>query len=96
MKTKKTLKKKGVYFNKYTITIILFAIWISCLDTKYSWIKQYRLTKQIVEMENEREDVIKKLKQAKEEYHELTTNTEKYAREKYFLRKKDEEVFIIK
>lgn len=95
MNSKKTLRK-GVYLNKYTITIVLFAVWISCLDSKYSWIKQYRLTKQLVEMGNEKEDVLEKLALAKEEYHELTTNTEKYAREKYFLRKKDEEVFIIK
>ncbi len=46
-------------------------------------------------MEDEKEDVILKLAQANEEYVELTTNKEKYAREKYFLSKPGEEVFII-
>jgi len=83
MKTKKAAKK------------VSYAIWISCLDGQHSWIKQYKLTKQLSEMEDEKEDVILKLAQANEEYVELTTNKEKYAREKYFLSKPGEEVFII-
>ena len=84
------------YVNKYTITVFLFLIWISCIDGRYSWIKQYKLTKQLMEMEDEKQDVLVKLDEAREEYKELTENKEKYAREKYFLRKKNEEVFIIK
>ena len=84
------------YVNKYTITVVLFLIWISCIDGRYSWIKQYKLTKQLVEMEKEKEDVLEKLEVAREEYKELTENKEKFARERYFLRKSNEEVFIIK
>ena len=87
---------KVSYVNKYTVTVIIFLIWISCIDGRYSWIKQYKLTKQLVEMQNEKEDVLVKLEEAREEYKELTENKEKYAREKYFLRKKNEDVFIIK
>lgn len=94
MKAKKATKKAS-YFNRYTITILLFAIWISCLDGQYSWIKQYKLTKQLHEMKDEKEDVLLKLAEANEEYEELTNNKEKYAREKYFLSKPGEEVFII-
>ena len=94
MKTKKS-PSKIVYINKYTCTILLFAVWISCIDGKYSWIKQYRLTKQLNQMEQEKQDVLVKLEEAKMEYNELTTNKEKYAREKYFLSKPGEEVFII-
>lgn len=95
MKTKHYLTKSN-YINRYTVTILLFAVWISCLDSKYSWIKQYKLTKQLTEMEDEKESMLTKLASAKSEYQDLTENKEKYAREKYFLRKKGEEVFIIK
>ncbi len=47
------------------------------------------------EMKDEKEDVLLKLAEANEEYEELTNNKEKYAREKYFLSKPGEEVFII-
>jgi len=95
MKTKKT-SKRGSYLNRYTLTIVAFMIWISCLDSQYSWIKQYKLTKQLMEMDDEKEVVLEKLAEAKVEYEELTNNKEKYAREKYFLSKPGEEVFIIK
>ena len=94
MKTKKKSKKTS-YLNRYTVTIVLFALWISCFDGKYSWVKQYKLTEQLVEMEKEKEDMLERLEEAKAEYIELTTNKEKYAREKYFLSKPGEEVFII-
>lgn len=94
MKTKKS-SKSSAYINKYTITILLFTVWISCLDGKYSWIKQYKLTEQLNEMDREKETVLVNLAEAKKEYEELTTNKEKYAREKYFLSKPGEEVFII-
>ena len=82
--------------NRYTLTIVAFMIWISCLDSQYSWIKQYKLTKQLMEMDDEKDTVVEKLAEAKVEYDELMTNKEKYAREKYFLSKPGEEVFIIK
>ena len=86
---------KGGFVNRYTCTIILFAVWISALDGKYSWMKQYKLTKQLIEMERQKNDVLAKLEVAKKEYQELTTNKEKYAREKYFLSRPGEDVFII-
>ncbi len=95
MKTKKT-PNRGSYVNRYTLTIVAFMIWISCLDSQYSWIKQYKLTKQLMEMDDEKDTVVEKLAEAKVEYDELMTNKEKYAREKYFLSKPGEEVFIIK
>jgi len=95
MKTKTKSGKTPVYVNRYTCTILLFAIWITCFDGQYSWIKQYKLTKQLIEMEQEKKDVKNKLGDARMEYEELMNNKEKYAREKYFLSKPGEEVFII-
>ena len=95
MITKKFLGSVS-YINRYTVTVFLFLIWISCIDGRYSWIKQYKLTKQLIEMEDEKKDVQEKLVIARAEYQELTENKEKYARERYYLRKTNEEVFIIK
>lgn len=81
--------------NRYTVTSLLFLLWISVLDSKYSWIKQYKLTKQIESMELSQRMYEDKLASARITYDDLMSNKEKYAREKYFLSKKGEDVFII-
>jgi len=81
--------------NRYTITCLLFLLWIVVLDGKYSWIKQYKLTKELDKMEESEEMYIAKLAEAKIIYEDLMSNKEKYAREKYFISKKGEDVFIV-
>ena len=81
--------------NRYTLTCLLFLLWIVVLDSKYSWIKQYKLTKELHKMEESEEMYKTKLVEAKIIYADLMSNKEKYAREKYFISKKGEDVFIV-
>lgn len=81
--------------NRYTVTCLLFLLWISLLDSKYSWIKQYKLTRELEKMEKSEQQYIIKLEEAKMAYQDLMSNKEKYAREKYFISKKGEDVFIL-
>lgn len=83
------------WLNKYTLTILLFAVWITFLDGKFSLVKQFKLNRQIAEMEQTKEDYIEKVALAKAEYEDLISNPEKYAREKYFISKPGEVVYII-
>lgn len=93
MKTKSKFNSKWV--NRYSVTIVIFLLWVSLLDGKYSLIKQYKLTRQIQEMEDLKKDYSVQLEEAKAEYDVLVKNKEKYAREKYYLSKPGEDVFII-
>lgn len=84
------------WLNKYTIAIFSFFIWIVFLDGKFSLVKQYKLISQINELEESKKDYIKKVEEAKAEYADLMSNQEKYAREKYFIGKEGEDVYILK
>ena len=83
------------WLNKYTVTILCFAVWILFLDSKHSVVKQIKLNRQITELKNSEQDYKNKLASAKSEYTDLTENKEKYAREKYYISKKGEDVYII-
>ncbi|MEL6122402.1 MAG: septum formation initiator family protein [Bacteroidota bacterium] len=82
--------------NKYTLTILAFMVWVTMLDGKYSWVKQYKLVRQLHKMEESKQDYMAKLLDARETYEDLMSNKEKFAREKYFIRKKGEDIYIIK
>lgn len=83
------------WLNKYTLTIVAFAVWIVFLDGKFSVMKQFKLNKQITELKETKGEYINKVAVAKAEYNDLISNQEKYAREKYFISKEGEEVYII-
>ena len=93
-----TLKLLQKYFlNKYFITVFLFLIWMIFFD-QTSWLVVKELNKDIANYEQE-------LAYYKSEYHKndafykkLMNNKaerEKFARENYFMKKKNEEIFIV-
>jgi hypothetical protein len=82
------------WLNKYSISLIVFVLWIGFLD-KYSWVKQFRVNQNISKLKDQKEEYIQLLEEAKIEQVDIKKHKEKYAREKYFLHKKGEEVFII-
>lgn len=82
------------WINRYTISIALFVIWIGIFD-KYSWLKQVKVEHKIHNLQEQKKEYEILLEEAKIEYQDILENKEKYAREKYFLHKKGEEVFVI-
>jgi len=84
------------WVNRYTITVLVFSIWVAVLDSKYSWVKQYKLTRQLDKMEENKKEYELKLAEARITYDDLMSNKEKYAREKYFIRKQGEDIYIVK
>ncbi len=95
MKTYFDFSKKSKFLNRYTLTIFAFIIWIVFLDSKHSLVKQYKLNRQITELKQSKKEYQNKLEVARAEYADLTSNQEKYAREKYFISKEGEDVYII-
>ena len=89
--------KNGVitkWINRYTISIALFVVWIGIFD-KYSWLKQVKVEHKIHKLQEQKNEYDLLLEEAKIEYQDILQNKEKYAREKYFLHKEGEEVFVI-
>ena len=83
------------WLNKYTIVIVLFAVWLSFFD-KFSLVTQYRLGKTLSELEDKKADYEDQLELAIEEKEVLEGNMEKYAREKYLMHKDNEQVIVLK
>lgn len=103
MKSSKKKKAKNVSlmsiiakggFNKYSLSAIAFLVWISFFDRNNLFV-QHKLTEKLEKLRNEKSEYERLLVEAKEEKKNLEHNKERYAREKYFAKKDNEEVYII-
>ena len=84
--------------NKYFIAIALFIIWILFFDN-YNLIRQSRIKKDIKELEENKLFYTKEIKKDSTEFHDLLNNKEKrekFAREKFLMKKENEDLYIIR
>lgn len=82
--------------NKYVLITLLFAIWMLAFDSNNYFIHQ-ELNQEIDEIEGAGDNYLEKTLSDKEALEKLkdTNELEKYGREEYFLKKEDEDIFII-
>ncbi len=83
--------------NKYFLFTICFLLWMVFLDSN-DIRTQIRLTKQLHELEQEKEFYEKKIETVKKDRQELLSNDkllEKFAREKYLMKKPSEDIYVI-
>ncbi len=83
--------------HKFKIITLVFLVWMTFFD-KNNFIDQYHLRAQYQSIVDERDYYVTQIEQAKKEREQLFTNSdalEKFAREKYHMKKDDEEVFIM-
>jgi cell division protein FtsB len=83
-----------IKFNRFLIVFIAFIVWMTFFD-KGRWPVQLKLGNVMDDLEQEAEDYQEKIIKAKADKIDLENNLEKYAREKYYMHKPGEEVFII-
>ena len=84
--------------NKYIITLVFFTFWIVFIDD-YNLIKQYQLQKNVKALESQKEYYLSKIKEDSTELYHLQNTKEaqeKFAREKFLMKKENEDVFIIR
>ncbi len=80
--------------NKYIFTAVVFVSWLFIFDN-HNLFEQWRLNKSIDQLRNDKDNFTNKIIEAKREGELLKKNGEAIAREKYFMSKKGEDVFII-
>jgi cell division protein DivIC len=80
--------------NKYFVVLALFFAWMIFFD-RHDFITQWRLQNSVNQMEEKKETYTEQIKEAKKERLDLEVNKEKFAREKYYMKKSNEDVFII-
>lgn len=83
--------------NFYWVTGITFVLWMTFLDSN-DLINRYRLSAKLRSLENEREYYQEKIKEVQKDREELMGTSElleKFAREKYLMKKPTEDIYII-
>jgi cell division protein FtsB len=83
--------------NKYFITGLAFVVWMVFFDQE-SFIDQFRLSRTLKNLESQKTYYQEEIEKTRGAINVLETDTahlEKYAREKYFMKKDNEEVFVI-
>jgi cell division protein FtsB len=91
-------KRLGPMFrNFYAVTGVCFLIWMTFLDSN-DLITRFKMGSKLRTLENEKEFYQEKIGEVEKDKQELTTNKElleKFAREKYLMKKPNEDIFII-
>ena len=82
--------------SKYTLVFLFFTVWMLFLDNQ-SYLDQRILNKQIDELEDNKTYYQEEIKKDKRHIKELKQieYVEKYAREKYYMKKDSEDIYII-
>lgn len=81
--------------NRYYLTLVVFLFILVFLDRHSLW-TQWRLYRAQQRLESDCQFYDEKIKEAREEAEDFELTKEKYAREHYFMKRPNEDVFIIK
>lgn len=83
--------------NFYVITLLVFLVWMLFLDSN-DLVSQFKLSNKLDNLETEKAYYQEKIEEVKKDREELLSNKElleKFAREKYLMRKKTEDLYVI-
>lgn len=86
-----------LFRNKYFVVTLAFVVWMVFFD-KNDLFSQYQYHSQLSKLKHERDFYQKETAKVHQELDELTSNKEeleKFAREKYLMKKANEDVFVI-
>ncbi|WOD42732.1 FtsB family cell division protein [Hwangdonia lutea] len=92
--------KKNKYLkpfkNWFILIFVVFAVWMLFFDAN-SWLIHHELNSEIEALENEKKYYKREIEKDKKAIKKLSTEEgmEKFARETYYMKKDNEEIFII-
>ena len=81
----------------YFLVTAAFLTWMFFFDEN-DFIRQYQMSKKLSDLEEERDYYVSKIQEVEKDRHELMSNAdllEKFAREKYLMKRPTEDVFLI-
>jgi cell division protein FtsB len=87
----------SLFKNKYFVSALVFVVWISFVD-RNDLFTQYGRKQELKKLETSKNYYQAEIASTKKELQDLTNNStvlEKIAREKFFLKRPNEDVFII-
>ena len=83
--------------NKYIVSIVVFLVWMTFFD-RNDFISQYSYKQELNKLNVDKQYFIDQVEENKKSINELMSdpaNLEKFAREKYHMKKENEDVFLI-
>ena len=86
-----------IFRNFYFLTGLFFFVWMAFLDSN-KLRARFNLTSKLNSLENEKEYYEEQIKEVEKDRNELfgtRESLEKFAREKYLMKKETEDVFIV-
>lgn len=86
-----------IFKNKFVLSFLAFTVWVTFFDGN-DLLTKYKSLLKLRELKKEKEYYFESIKADRKQIHELKTdvkNLEKFAREQYLMKKKNEDVFII-
>ena len=87
----------NVIRNKYVIATLAFLTWMLFFD-RNDISSQYHYRSNLSELQKEKEFYLEETEKVKKDLEELTTDPkklQKFAREKYYMKKDNEDVYVI-
>lgn len=98
MKLKEWIDRLPPFFrNFFFLFAVVFAMWMIFFDSN-DLISQYKMNRQLSELENEQEYYLQKIIEVKAEQDALLKDKvklEKFAREHYLMKKPTEDIYIL-
>ena len=86
-----------LFKNFYFLTAFLFVVWMIALDSNNVFTR-YELSSKLDRLEDEHEYYVEKIEEVRKDHDELfgdQMSLEKFAREKYLMKKESEDIFIV-
>ena len=85
-----------IFGNRYVLVLVFFSIWMLFLDN-YSYLEHRVLNKEINELEDNKKYYQDEIRKDNENIKKLKNpgQIEKYAREKYYMKRENEDIYII-
>jgi cell division protein DivIC len=90
-------KVPKAFRNFYVVGTVIFLTWMVALDSN-NLIARYQLGAKLSSLEDEKEYYEEKIKEVQKDHDELfgeKESIEKFAREKYLMKKESEDIFVI-
>jgi cell division protein FtsB len=90
-------KIPGALRNFYIVTLVIFFGWMLLLDSN-NLVARYQLGSKLNSLEDEKEYYEQKIKEVQKDRSELfgdRESIEKFAREKYLMKKESEDIYVI-
>jgi cell division protein DivIC len=84
--------------NKYLLSLTVFAVWMIFFDSQDIITTHFKLRKELNQLQESRSYYLGQIQETKKELEQLKSDAEtleKYAREKYRMKKDNEDLFII-